>query len=178
VEAVEAATGQQAEAEVGADGLCRRGLRRPLALAFAVACFNQLSGINAVLYFAPRIFEMAGLGHAAALLQSVGIGLTNLLGTLLGLRLIDQLGRRTLLAIGGVGYILSLGGCSWAFAAGRTGLVPPFIFAFVGSHAMCVAPPFSRRRGAPLTSASEPIIMEPCFKAAGCCSRCEPGTGA
>ncbi|HEY6223162.1 MAG TPA: sugar porter family MFS transporter, partial [Gemmatimonadales bacterium] len=75
-------------------------LRLPIALAFLVAFFNQLSGINAILYFAPRIFAMTGLAPQAALLQSVGIGVTNLLFTFVGLWLIDRLGRRTLLLIG------------------------------------------------------------------------------
>ena len=84
-------------------------------LAFLVAFFNQLSGINAILYFAPRIFELAGFGSNAALLNSVGIGITNLLFTFVGLYLIDRLGRRTLLYIGSFGYIASLGLCAWAF---------------------------------------------------------------
>jgi MFS transporter, SP family, arabinose:H+ symporter len=90
-------------------------LRVPILLAFLVAFFNQLSGINAVLYFAPRIFEMTGLGKEAALLQSVGIGVTNLIFTFVGLWLIDRLGRRTLLYVGSFGYILSLGLCAFAF---------------------------------------------------------------
>ena len=84
-------------------------LRVPILLAFLIAFFNQLSGINAILYFAPRIFEMTGLGAKAALLQSVGIGITNLIFTFVGLWLIDRLGRRTLLYIGSFGYIASLG---------------------------------------------------------------------
>ena len=75
-------------------------LRIPILLAFLIAFFNQLSGINAILYFAPRIFAMTGLGTKAALLQSVGIGITNLIFTFVGLWLIDRLGRRTLLYIG------------------------------------------------------------------------------
>ena len=90
-------------------------LRVPIFLAILVAFFNQLSGINAVLYFAPRIFEMTGLGKEAALLQSVGIGVTNLIFTFVGLWLIDRLGRRTLLYIGSFGYIVSLGLCAFAF---------------------------------------------------------------
>ncbi len=74
----------------------------PILLAFLIAFFNQLSGINAILYFAPRIFEMTGLGEKAALLQSVGIGVTNLVFTFIGLWLIDRLGRRTLLYIGSI----------------------------------------------------------------------------
>jgi sugar porter (SP) family MFS transporter len=113
-----------------------RGLGRPLLLAFLIALFNQLSGINAVLYFAPRIFEMAGLGEKAALLQSIGIGITMIVFTFVGLWLIDRLGRRTLLVIGSLGYILSLGLCAWAFATGNTGIVPACIFAFIAAHSM------------------------------------------
>jgi MFS transporter, SP family, arabinose:H+ symporter len=111
-------------------------LRTPILLAILIAFFNQLSGINAVLYFAPRIFEMTGLGHEAALLQSVGIGVTNLAFTFVGLGLIDRLGRRTLLYLGSVGYIASLGLTSWAFFTGHYGIVPVCIFAFIASHAV------------------------------------------
>ena len=90
-------------------------LRTPILLAFLIAFFNQLSGINAILYFAPRIFELTGLGTKAALLQSIGIGVTNLVFTFVGLWLIDRLGRRTLLYIGSFGYIASLGLVAWAF---------------------------------------------------------------
>jgi sugar porter (SP) family MFS transporter len=111
-------------------------LRVPIALAFLVAFFNQLSGINAILYFAPRIFSMTGLGQQAALLQSVGIGITNLVFTFVGLWLIDRLGRRTLLLIGSLGYIASLGLCSWAFYTGHVAIVPACIFAFIAAHAI------------------------------------------
>jgi SP family arabinose:H+ symporter-like MFS transporter len=90
-------------------------LRVPILLAFLIAFFNQLSGINAVLYFAPRIFGLTGSGAEDALLHSVGIGVTNLIFTFVGLWLIDRLGRRTLLFIGSLGYIASLGLCAWAF---------------------------------------------------------------
>jgi len=95
-----------------------------------------LSGINAVLYFAPRIFEMTGLGEQAALLQSVGIGFTNLVFTFVGLWLIDRLGRRTLLYIGSVGYIASLGLVAWAFFTEHFAIVPACIFAFIAAHAV------------------------------------------
>ena len=110
--------------------------RLPILLAFLVAFFNQLSGINAVLYFAPRIFALTGLGAKAALLQSVGIGITNLIFTFVGLYLIDRLGRRTLLYIGSYGYILSLGLTSWAFFTGHYSIVPACIFAFSAAHAI------------------------------------------
>ena len=113
-----------------------RSLRVPIVLAFLIAFFNQMSGINAVLYFAPRIFEMAGLGEKAALLQSVGIGITNLVFTFIGLWLIDRLGRRTLLYIGSFGYILSLGLVAWAFQSQHFGIVPACIFAFIAAHAV------------------------------------------
>lgn len=111
-------------------------LRTPILLAFLIAFFNQLSGINAILYFAPRIFEMTGLGAQAALLQSVGIGVTNLLFTFVGLWLIDRLGRRTLLFIGSFGYILSLGLVAWAFFTEHFAIVPACIFAFIAAHAV------------------------------------------
>lgn len=111
-------------------------LRTPILLAFFIAFFNQLSGINAVLYFAPRIFELTGLGAKAALLQSVGIGVTNLVFTFVGLWLIDRLGRRTLLYIGSCGYILSLGLTAWAFFSEHFAIVPACIFAFIGAHAI------------------------------------------
>lgn len=113
-----------------------KSLLRPILLAFFIAVFNQLSGINAILYFAPRIFEMTGLGQQAALLQSVGIGLVNLVFTLIGLWLIDKAGRKTLLYWGCFGYILSLGLCSWAFASGHVGIVTYCIFAFIAAHAI------------------------------------------
>ena len=111
-------------------------LRVPLLLAFLIAFFNQLSGINAVLYFAPRIFKMTGLGENAALLQSVGIGITNLIFTFVGLWLIDRVGRRTLLYIGSFGYIISLGMTAWAFFTHHYSIVPICIFAFIASHAV------------------------------------------
>jgi sugar porter (SP) family MFS transporter len=111
-------------------------LRVPILLAFFIAFFNQLSGINAILYFAPRIFELTGLGEKAALLQSVGIGVTNLIFTFVGLWLIDRLGRRTLLFIGSFGYIASLGLVAWAFFTQHFAIVPACIFAFIAAHAV------------------------------------------
>jgi sugar porter (SP) family MFS transporter len=137
---VEAAAEQIAAAGVeglaGSAGLWSPRLRRPLLLAFLIAFFNQLSGINAVLYFAPRIFELTGLGTQAALLQSVGIGVANLVFTFVGLWLIDHRGRRALLYLGSFGYIASLGLCSWAFFTGHYGIVPACIFAFIAAHAV------------------------------------------
>ncbi|HEY0456826.1 MAG TPA: sugar porter family MFS transporter [Verrucomicrobiae bacterium] len=141
------ATAEQLEAEAntiaaaaneraGAKGFWSGAMWRPIMLAFLVAFFNQLSGINAVLYFAPRIFEMTGLGAKAALLTSVGIGITNLIFTFVGLWLIDRLGRRTLLYIGSFGYILSLGATASAFFSQHFAIVPACIFAFIAAHAI------------------------------------------
>jgi SP family arabinose:H+ symporter-like MFS transporter len=113
-----------------------RRLQKPILLAILIAFFNQLSGINAILYFAPRIFELTGLGAKAALLQSVGIGVTNLIFTFVGLWLIDRLGRRTLLYIGSFGYIASLGLVAWAFFTNHFSIVPVCIFAFIAAHAV------------------------------------------
>jgi MFS family permease len=105
----------RAESSTRRPSLWSAALRRPVLLAFLIAFFNQMSGINAILYFAPRIFGLAGSENA--LTQSMGIGLTNLVFTFVGIRLIDFLGRRTLLLIGSFGYILSLGLCAFAFHA-------------------------------------------------------------
>src|SRR5580700_7124748 len=111
-------------------------LQKPILLAILIAFFNQLSGINAILYFAPRIFELTGLAAKAALLQSIVIGVTNLVFTFVGLWLIDKLGRRTLLYIGSFGYIGSLGLTAWAFLTGHFSIVPACIFAFIAAHAI------------------------------------------
>jgi sugar porter (SP) family MFS transporter len=111
--------------------------RFPLLLAFLLAMFNQFSGINAFLYYAPRIFEIAGLEESSALLSSVGIGITNLIFTIIGLSMIDKFGRRTLMYIGSVGYIISLALVATAFSLGWQGMaVPIFLFLFIASHAI------------------------------------------
>jgi MFS transporter, SP family, arabinose:H+ symporter len=126
----------RAESATTGGGFWSARLKKPIALAFLVAFFNQLSGINAILYFAPRIFELTGLEKNAALLQSVGVGVTNLIFTFVGLWLIDRLGRRTLLYIGSFGYIASLSLCAWAFFTETYGIVPACIFAFIAAHAV------------------------------------------
>ncbi|MEN9909662.1 MAG: hypothetical protein RLZZ540_2811 [Bacteroidota bacterium] len=111
--------------------------RFPLVLAFLIALFNQLSGINAFLYYAPRIFAEAGLEESAALMSSIGIGFTNLVFTLFGVFLIDVLGRKVLMFIGSIGYIISLGLVSLAFFLKWQGMaVPIFLFMFIASHAI------------------------------------------
>ena len=91
--------------------------RKVILLAFAIAAFNQLSGINAILYYAPDIFRMAGAGESAALLQSVGIGLVNLVVTMAALTVIDKIGRRKLMLVGSIGYLVSLGSLAVIFFA-------------------------------------------------------------
>jgi sugar porter (SP) family MFS transporter len=97
------------------DRLFQRRYLTPIFLAWAIAMFNQLSGINALMYYAPRIFEMTGAGQNLALLQSIAVGGTNLVFTLVGLALIDWVGRRQLIIWGSFGYIFSLVIIAWVF---------------------------------------------------------------
>ena len=106
------------EETVGADEpFFRAKYLKPILLAAAIASFNQFSGINALIYYTSRIFEMAGATGDQALLLSVVIGLTNLVFTMLAMTVIDHFGRRKLMLVGSVGYILSLGCTAWAFYA-------------------------------------------------------------
>lgn len=114
----------------------------PILLAVAIAMFNQLSGINAVMYFAPRIFEMAGTGEETALLQTVAVGGTNLMFTLFAMSIIDKVGRKKLMIAGSLGYILSLATAAVTFTIYGTdftgiggSIVLCAIIAFVASHA-------------------------------------------
>lgn len=123
--------------EVVGEHIFMKKYRIPLLLAFFIAFFNQLSGINAFLYYAPRIFELAGLEKSASFLSSIGIGVINLAFTLFGITLIDKYGRKTLMYIGSVGYIISLGLVSTAFLLEWKGMfVPVFFFLFIASHAI------------------------------------------
>ena len=111
--------------------------RKPLLLAFFIAFFNQLSGINAFLYYAPRIFELAGLEQSSSFLSSIGIGIINLIFTMVGISLIDKFGRKTLMYIGSVGYIISLALVTVAFYLQWQGMfIPLFFFLFIASHAI------------------------------------------
>jgi sugar porter (SP) family MFS transporter len=109
---------------------------KPLLLAFLLASFNQFSGINAIIYFAPRVFEMAGLAKDSAFLGTAGIGIVNLLFTILGWYLIDRYGRRTLMFIGSVGYIISLALIAWSFHTNQTQFITYYVFLFIASHAV------------------------------------------
>ena len=137
---VEAAMDRLAEDRALADKsetIFSRRYRFPLTLAFLIAFFNQFSGINAFLYYAPRIFEIAGLEKSAALLSSIGIGATNMIFTLIGLSLIDRFGRKQLMYIGSFGYIISLSLVAIAFTTSLKGMaVPIFLFLFIAAHAI------------------------------------------
>lgn len=95
--------------------LLSRKYRFPVFLAVAFAVFNQVSGINAIIYYAPRIFEMTGLGRTSSLLSTVGIGVVNFIFTLIAINFIDRIGRKTLMLIGSIGLISTLGLVAQAF---------------------------------------------------------------
>ena len=119
------------------DSIFNLKYRFPLKLAFLIAFFNQLSGINAFLYYAPRIFEEGGLGASTSLLSSIGIGITNLIFTFIGISLIDKQGRKKLMYYGSFGYIISLSlvACAFFFQWGGL-LIPIFLFLFIAAHAI------------------------------------------
>ena len=137
---VEAELREIQESEVGLEGSKRsffKLYKKPLILACTLAFFNQLSGINFVLYYAPEILEMAGLASKESLLNSVAIGGINMIFTLLGLVLIDRLGRKSLLIIGSIGYILGLGMIAISFYAGLSPVILLIsILVFIAGHAV------------------------------------------
>lgn len=124
---------QQSQSQTAASSRLFSGqYSTPIMLAVLFAVFNQVSGINAIIYYAPRIFEMTGLGKSSSLLSSAGIGLINLVFTLLSMNLIDRYGRRTLMKIGSVGLILTLGLVARAFYLHDFGLtVPILLFVYI-----------------------------------------------
>ena len=120
---------------------CKKYLK-PILLVIAIAMFNQLSGINALMYYAPHIFKMAGAGESSALLQTVAVGGTNLVFTMLALLVIDVFGRKKLMIAGSIGYIVSLGATAWAFYTFGTSFTPfgslivlISLLVFIASHA-------------------------------------------
>ena len=115
---------------------------KPIMLAVAIAFFNQLSGINAVIYFTSDIFKMTGADKVGALGQSMIIGLTNLVFTIAAMAIIDKFGRKKLMLVGSIGYIVSLATASWAFFTfggnftdGSGIIVLVAIMVFIASHA-------------------------------------------
>lgn len=128
--------GKRMKEEVRMEPFFSKANLRPILLAFCVAFFNQMSGCNAVNYFAPRIFQLAGLGRDAAFLSSFGLGILNFAATFTGLWLIDRVGRRVLLLVGGAGYLVSLFGAALSFAVGNGPLAAVCIFLFLAAHAV------------------------------------------
>ncbi|MBO9621103.1 MAG: sugar porter family MFS transporter [Niabella sp.] len=125
------------EQRTGSPNILNKKYSRIMWLAFFVAFFNQWSGINFILYYAPEILERAGLASKDSLLNSIAIGGTNLIFTFVGLYLIDRVGRKTLLTWGSVGYIISLGMVAYAFYShAAPGFLLSFLLLFIASHAI------------------------------------------
>lgn len=132
----------ETEQDALAEPFFRMKYIRPILLAFAISAFNQLSGINAILYYAPEIFARAGFEESAALLSSVGVGFMNLVFTMAALAVIDRFGRRFLMLFGSVGYIVSLSAAAWAFytygtafTGAGSAVVLISLLVFIASHA-------------------------------------------
>ncbi|MFI5130111.1 MAG: sugar porter family MFS transporter [Chitinophagales bacterium] len=136
IQSIKASAQHEASAG-GGSGIFNRKYKKILWLGFLIAFFNQWSGINFILYYAPEILERAGLASIDSLKNSIYIGGTNLAFTFVGLYLIDRLGRKTLLIIGSIGYIISLSLVAFAF---KTSASPEFLLAFlllfIASHAI------------------------------------------
>ena len=114
-----------------------RKYKFPITLAILFAIFNQLSGINAIIYYAPRIFVMTGLGTEASLLSTAGIGIANFAATLLAMNFIDRIGRRSLMLIGSFGLIVTLALVSYSFFTESFGgiWVPIYLFLYIAFFA-------------------------------------------
>ena len=128
---------QHETATGGGTNILSKKYRSIMWLAFMVAFFNQVSGINFILYYAPEILERAGLASRDSLASSIALGGTNLVFTFVGLYLIDRLGRKTLLVIGSFGYILSLSMVAWSFLSGSSAVfLMTFLLLFIAAHAV------------------------------------------
>lgn len=125
------------EVGVAKESLFNGLYNKPIFYVVALAMFNQLSGINAIMYYAPRIFEMSGLAKDTALLQAISIGLTNMIFTLLAISVIDKFGRKNLLIVGSVGMVMSLGMVAYTFYTGNYGgyMVMIYLIAFIAFFA-------------------------------------------
>jgi sugar porter (SP) family MFS transporter len=115
--------------------LFSRRFRTPVMLAMLFAIFNQVSGINAIIYYAPRIFDMTGLAAGSSLLSTAGLGAVNFVFTLLAMNFIDRMGRRTLMLIGSVGLIVTLALVAYSFYSANFGAVPVFLFVYIAFFA-------------------------------------------
>jgi len=136
IAAIKSASDETTETSSWAN-LFNKKYSRVVWLAFMVAFFNQLSGINFILYYAPEILERAGFGVKDSLFNSISIGGINLIFTFVGLFLIDRLGRKTLLIIGSIGYIISLAMVAWCFySSASPNILMPFLLMFIAAHAI------------------------------------------
>lgn len=133
-----AAVERRIEGEAAGEGRLRWSRhRKPILLAFAIASFNQLSGINPILYYLNDIFAAAGFSTVSADLQAVAIGATNLVFTLVAMTIIDRVGRRTLLLVGAAGTALALAGVALVYSTpGHEGLLLPLLIVFIGFFAL------------------------------------------
>ncbi len=135
-EAEEIEQSLKSERSEGHQRLFQRRYLKPLLLAAMVAAFNQLDGINAIIYYTADIFRMAGADKASALMQSVIVGLTNLVMTIIAMGLIDRVGRKSLLLVGSVTFVMSHLLAAWVFHTHAQGwIVIVALMGIVGSHA-------------------------------------------
>ena len=130
-------TDKEEKAVLQKDPLFSKRYKTPVMLAILFAVFNQVSGINAIIYYSPRIFEMTGLGESSSLLSTAGLGLINFTFTLLAMNFIDRIGRRTLMLIGSMGLIFTLAMVSYSFYAESFNgfIVPVFLFIYIAFFA-------------------------------------------
>ena len=130
-------TDKEEKAVLQKDPLFSKRYKTPVMLAILFAVFNQVSGINAIIYYSPRIFEMTGLGESSSLLSTAGLGLINFTFTLLAMNFIDRIGRRTLMLIGSTGLIFTLAMVSYSFYAESFNgfIVPMFLFIYIAFFA-------------------------------------------
>ncbi len=126
----------RSKATIAKSGFFSKKYSFPIMLAVLFAFFNQMAGINAIIYYAPRIFAMTGVGADAALLSTTGVGVINLIFTMVGITLIDKFGRRTLMFIGSFGLIVTLGLVARAFFIESFGGVPVFLFVYIAFFAL------------------------------------------
>jgi len=130
-------TDQEEKSIIQNDPLFSIRYRTPVMLAMLFAMFNQFSGINAIIYYSPRIFEMTGLGKSSSLLSTAGLGVINFIFTLLAMNFIDKIGRKTLMTIGSFGLIFTLAMVSYSFYQGdfNKWSVPVFLFTYIAFFA-------------------------------------------
>jgi sugar porter (SP) family MFS transporter len=130
-------TDREEKSVIHNDPLFSARYRTPVMLAMLFAMFNQFSGINAIIYYSPRIFEMTGLGKSSSLLSTAGLGVINFIFTLLAMNFIDKIGRKTLMTIGSFGLIFTLAMVSYSFYNGNFNQwsVPVFLFTYIAFFA-------------------------------------------